>query len=531
MRRSLLSTVFLLAFLATVFGLQWWERSTYPPWLWMTLTACGGVSVVMGCVVRPAFLVTLAIVGVSIGFGVVARGTHVDSERSVERFATGRTLIVHGFVADEPDRRENVTFYDVRADAVLVDNEWRSVTGMLLVRDAKGWPQATYGQEITALGTMEPPKPINGFRYDRYLGLRGIHAILRTSELLPGERNDGNALLASLYRLKGAWERRIDRLLPEPQSALLAGLLTGTRRGIPEDLTDAFNATGLTHIVAISGTNITIIVSLLGSALFWVPRRWRVVPTAAAIACFTLLVGASASVVRAAIMGSLALLATGIERKTDGRLLVLWTLFAMLCWRPAQLWDDAGFQLSYLALVGLMEVSPLLDPLFARIPWPTLRETLQMTLSAQIATTPWIAHLFGRISLIAPVSNLLVVPLVPLAMALGAASVALSWLWFPAGLLVAYGTWGILELAIRIVWLLAALPYASVTVSELSTPVTAVAYVLLILVIVFLRRRSPSVQPHLLPRPAGNLPLGDGLTVVEPEDRRDHPRPGPQLAV
>lgn len=226
----------------------------------------------------------------------------------------------------------------------------------------------------------------------------------------------------------------------------MAGLLTGSRRGIPDDVMESFNATGLTHIIAISGYNISIVIALIMGLLIWLPQRIRFYPAVIAIIIFTIFVGASAAVVRAAIMGILGLIALQCGRETSTRLMIAWTGAVMIAWNPKILLYDAGFQLSFLAVIGISELSPLLDRFLYRLPRTfAIKESVQMTLAAQIATAPLILFLFRRLSLVAPLTNLLVAPVIPLAMLLGACATLLSYVNYPLGQLIAYGAWAHLE--------------------------------------------------------------------------------------
>jgi competence protein ComEC len=248
------------------------------------------------------------------------------------------------------------------------------------------------------------------------------------------------------------------------RASLLTGLLTGSRGGMPEELLESFRVAGLSHIVAISGYNITIIITLVGGMLFWVPLKKRFPLLVAGIALFTLFVGASASVVRAAVMGVLGLLALQQNRKADIRLLVLWSAFFMLLINPRQLWFDAGFQLSFLAVIGLAELSRPVGKALARLPETLgIRESLTATMSAQISTLPLTMLVFKQLSLVAPFANLLVAPLIPLAMLLGFIGTVLGFAWEPLGLPPSYLAWGLLNMIIVIGKSAASLPYAAVT--------------------------------------------------------------------
>ena len=130
-------------------------------------------------------------------------------------------------------------------------------------------------------------------------------------------------------------------------------------------------------------------------------------------------------------------------------------------WNPKILWYDAGFQLSFLSVLGLSYLAPFLDRLFVHVPHTlALRESLQMTIAAQLAAVPLIVVLFSQFSLVAPLANVLVAPFIPLAMLFGFLGVLVSYASFPFGLFIAYLGWGALEVIIRITQFFADLPYA-----------------------------------------------------------------------
>ncbi|MDD5751252.1 MAG: ComEC/Rec2 family competence protein, partial [Candidatus Peribacteraceae bacterium] len=285
------------------------------------------------------------------------------------------------------------------------------------------------------------------------------------------------------------FEGTLNLLFPEPHASLAAGLLTGSRRGLPAGLLADFTAVGLTHIIAISGTNITIIMTLIAGLLFWLPFRWRLIPTIFAITAFTFFVGASASVVRAAIMGSLGLLAVTLGRQADTRLAILWTAAAMTFWNPARLWWDGGFQLSFAAVIGLTELTPILQPLLHAIPKTLgLRESLLTTIAAQLTAMPLTILLFGNLSIIAPIANVLVAPVIPIAMLFGAVSVAAGALWIPLGKLVALPGWMCLSWIVGVAQTLARVPGASFHFERASVILLMLYYIILAGIVLCFRK-------------------------------------------
>jgi competence protein ComEC len=212
-------------------------------------------------------------------------------------------------------------------------------------------------------------------------------------------------------------------MLPEPHASLLAGLLLGTASGLPDDFAQALRASGTTHIVVVSGYNI----SLVAGALLALFTRFRGFGVAAAIVmvwAFVALSGGAPPSVRAALMGTAALLAIRTGRGADALGALGLTSALMLALDP-RLVLDLGFQLSVAATLGLITLQPRVAGLFAWL-HPALREPLSGTIAAQLATLPLLAATFHQLSLVAPLSNLLAAPAVPLATIAGGIAVAIA---------------------------------------------------------------------------------------------------------
>ncbi len=495
---SQFSFAFLAGFLLSTTLLQWWQSAHYPAFAWVSLSALSIAGIGIGGMLKrtvPLAIGTAAL-GSLIAFASVARTTHVPGPLTVDTYATGKTMIVTGRIADAPDKRADFVRYTVAAHS-LKETQTGSiipVSGLVLAKDVAMWPTYAYGQTVEVTGILEQPEQVDGFAYDQYLSRYGIYALQKARQIRPVTQTGGNAIYGKLIGMRETVERQITLLIPEPQASFLMGLLTGSRRGMPEHLTNNFKITGLSHIVAISGFNITIIVSILGTFLFFLPLRWRFLPSVVAIIAFTLFVGGSASVVRASVMGILGLVALQAGRLNHARLAILWTAFFMLLWNPKYLWYDAGFQLSFLAVLGLTECGDVLTKRLQKVPAALgIREGLAMTLSAQVFAVPWIISLFGTLSLISPVANILVAPFIPLSMLTGTLAILGSWIWFPLGQLFAYVTWLLLTSVIVICDWLASVPYASVTFPKTGKGIVLVYYALLVALLVRHHRRSPAV--------------------------------------
>jgi len=266
--------------------------------------------------------------------------------------------------------------------------------------------------------------------YDRFLASQGIAASCEATDLAVVRHDESPA--GRLEALRQSSGDALQRVLPEPEGGLAAAILIGLRDRVDRAVAAAFTTAGVSHIVAISGWNIATVAALLGGHF---SRRRRAIVTLLAIVAYTVFAGASPSVVRAAVMAGVALMAVESGRGSRAMVGLAWAAAIMVIAEPATV-TDVGFQLSAAATAGLVAwATPLSAWLAAaapRIPAP-LRESLGVSLSAQAATLPIALVTFGRLAVIAPAANLVTVPIVPPAMAAGA-------LAFVAGLLAMLGT-------------------------------------------------------------------------------------------
>jgi ComEC/Rec2-related protein len=276
-------------------------------------------------------------------------------------------------------------------------------------------------------------------------------------------------LAGMLARTRESFEDRLHAVLPEPCASFAAGLLIGSRSQIPQDLKDAFARTGLSHIVAVSGYNITILVlavsTLLG--LFALPRVASFWMSAGFIVLFTLLTGASASVVRAALMGFLAVLAQKEARMYSARTAIAFAGAAMLFDNPMLLQYDMGFVLSFLATVGLLVLYPKLEELAHH--WPAFggaKEVALQSLSAQFFVLPVVIASFGSVSFVFLFANIMVLPFIPAAMMLSFIGAAAGYVSDIAGRIAAFPAYALMNFQIGTVKLISSVPFASVAIQS-----------------------------------------------------------------
>jgi competence protein ComEC len=319
------------------------------------------------------------------------------------------------------------------------------------------YPKAELGAKVGVRCEVEAPEAFDGFAYDRYLAAKHIYATCRMQEApFILEHYARNNPFIEIRKLHDGVVESIQKKFGEPQAQLLSGLLIGDDN-FSDHWKEKFMRTGTSHVVAASGYNVALVSSLALAALIYLGlRRQYAYPfVLAAIAAFVILAGGEAAVTRAGIMGAVALTATQVGRKGSMRNVILLVVSIMLLQEPRILRDDAGFQLSVLSTIGLILLSKPIAKKLDFIPETfSLRESFACTLAATIFTLPVIIFGFGRISLVGPLTNLLVLPFLPYAMAAGVFGMVTG-ITLPA--------WFFLEVILKIIEAMAALPFAVIT--------------------------------------------------------------------
>lgn len=401
-------------------------------------------------------------------------------------------VMVQGVVIRPPDVRDDHVILRVQAERLyaLWGGKDSSIDGLVLVRAPRfgGW---RYGDRIRVFGQLETPPEFERFSYREYLARQGIYSVMSRPSVKRLSGGGGNPLLRLVFNLRREALGRVQALFPDPEASLLAGILLGVESGIPEDVQQAFQATGTAHIIAISGFNITIIAGLLTSVfsrLFG--RRLGLWMAGLGIGVYTILVGADAAVVRAAIMGGLALFAQRIGRQTHGLTSLSAAAIGMSLVNP-QVLGDVSFQLSFAATLGLLLYARPLERLLVRLAsrWFSLSraealagpagEIFLYTLAAQLTTTPLMMYHFREISLISLIANAFILPLQPAVMLLGGGAAVLSLIWMPLGQAMAWIAWPFVGLTIMMVSLFSGLPLAALPLGEVA-PLAIVGVYLLI---------------------------------------------------
>lgn len=447
----------------------------------------------------------------------IFRLSQVEHYASNLEFWYGKAIVFRGYVFKEPEAiasTQRIVFKVERLDG-------ENVQSFLTLLTLRRYPVYELGDELELQGILEIPLNRGEFDYVSYLKKDEIFSTISFPLVEKTGSGRGNKLKLLLSKIKYKFEEKLDIALQEPHSALLKGLTLGERESLPSEFKESLSQTGTTHIVALSGYNITLlgrffIISLL---FLTVPFRISFWIATCAIMLFVILTGASPSVVRAGIMGILVLVA-----KREGRIYQMTNALAfaaavMIFHDPKILRLDVAFQLSFLATLGLLYLAPYLEKKLERITYiikktltkdevldPRFQKSIPSgdrgksflplklifieTLSAQLAVLPLLIYTFGKISIVSPITNLLVLVAVPYAMTLGFLTGFLGFLWEPLSIVAGWFTWVLLAYQLWVIEFFAKLPFASAAVSWWMSTLIFLIYGLVLIKIAIKARNN-----------------------------------------
>lgn len=339
-------------------------------------------------------------------------------------------LSVVGIVVDEPNKTSKYQKFIFYAESAVVEKTTRNIKGKILVY-APVYPRIDYGDRLDIRCELREPENFSDFNYDQYLAQYDIHSICYYPEAEILGKGEGNFLVARLFMLKNGAKRIINKGLSEPASSIVRAMLLGDKSGVSAEDKQLFSETGISHVIAISGMHISILIFILNQVLLsiGIKRRYVFYVTIIFLALYVVLIGMTASAVRASLMGFVVLLALQVGRvsKVENALYLVASILLFV--NPLSLRSDVGFQLSFMAVLAIIYFYPVVDSWLKdkKIPRSMgLRDIFVITIVVQIMTTPIIVLNFGIFSLVSPLSNLLIVPLLPVLLAGSIMAIILS---------------------------------------------------------------------------------------------------------
>lgn len=364
------------------------------------------------------------------------------------------------------------------------------------------YPRVKYGDRIKLEGEFGVPEDFVSedtgrlVAYEEYLASQGVgyQMIYPEVEVVAGDQ--GSAVKGALFSLKHTFLGRIGRIVPEPQSALLGGMTVGAEEALGEELEEDFRDTGLIHIVVLSGYNVTIIAEMFMRLASFLPLLLRSLLGSFGIILFALLVGASATIIRASVMALIVVFARLIGRPHHIIRALILAALGMVVINPRIIAYDPGFQLSFLATAGLIFLAPVIEHYISRVPSRfEIKETIAATVSTQLFVLPLLLSMTGVLSTTSLPVNVLALPAVPLAMF--AATLIALFSYLGPLIVLPFAILGnfLASYIIRIVEFFAALPFTTLALPSISISAVILWYLVTGMGIWWWTRRHGSVVP------------------------------------
>ncbi len=371
------------------------------------------------------------------------------------------TVSVEGIIVEEPRDRGSLFQYELYSPK----HDER-----FIVR-AERLPQFRYGDEVIFTGILRKPEPFVSdsgkvVPYDNILSRLDIYFILDRAEGVLISTGNGNWFRSSLFAVKHSFIRNIETVIHEPYATFVTGVVFGSDNTLGEAGDRMFRTAGISHIVVLSGYNLTLVATIIFFLLRSYSIYTRVVVASVSIVLFAIMAGGGASVVRATIMSLFVLIANIVGRRRGiGRVFIL-TGVCMLLFNPKLLHYDLGFQLSFLATAGLIWLSPRIErmSLFVTEKYG-IRDVLASTISAQVAVLPLLVYSVGTISPWALVPNILVLPFIPALMCIVIGIGMISFIHPLFSLPFAFLAWIISVYIFFVAQISSSLPFASMNAS------------------------------------------------------------------
>ena len=446
----------------------------------------------------PAFILLLFVLGL---LRVEAFGADPDTSLAVYH---GRGSVrVEGVVVAGPERAGSATRFRLSVDRIEADGESTDQSGDVLVTlrasldlaRLRDTPYFRYGDRLLLEGDLEAPPVLEDFDYPAFLARQGIGSVISFPEATLLGQGEGAAFYRWLHAARRRFADSLTNVVPEPQASVGQALLLGMRKDLPEDLVEKFRATGTSHLLAISGLHVSVLLGLaLATSAFAFGRRRQLylIAPLALMWLYALFAGMSPSVARAAIMGSVYLAALALGRPRSVLPALGLAAAVMVAVEPDILWS-VSFQLSFTAMSGIaLMAEPLnrwLRALLGEVPQEgtphhsllaPAASAVAMTVAATVATLPLVAFYFEQVSLVGLPATVLTLPALPLALVTQAAAGLVGLLSDIPAQPLGWLAWVTTAYITGVVGLFARLPSASFDTGPVA-PVLVWAYYLLLL--------------------------------------------------
>ena len=363
---------------------------------------------------------------------------------------------------------------------------------LVLIQSAK-YPEYFYGDLLDVSCILKPIENLNAsFDYKMYMAKEGVlyQCKGKIEKIAEGK---GNWLYSKIILARTTFENKITKVISQPYGALASGLLFGGGSGLSKEIQNDFSRTGMTHIIAVSGYNVTIIAEyLIMFGIFlglW--RKQAIWFAIVGIFLFVVMVGFPSSAVRAGVMSSILLWAMKNGRLANCENAIIFAGAIMLAINPLLLRWDVGFQLSFLATLGIVASASFWEKSFIKNHKAFgISEIILLSLSAQIFVLPIIAYNFNIVSPISLLANVFILPIVPLSMLLVFLVCLFGFIFSPLSLVFSWLAFVLLFYEIKLIHILAQFPWASVEIEKVTPWQVFLYYVTLAIVIFWIKKKQ-----------------------------------------
>jgi len=387
----------------------------------------------------------------------------------------GEKVTLTGEIVDEPSIKENNQQLTV---------EIKNVTQILLSTGLE--ENYKYGDEINFTGILKKPENFitdqgKVFDYVNYLRKDGILYVISYPKIEIVSRGNGNPIQSALFFVKEKFLEKINFAITGTESLLMGGLILGEKASFSQVLRQSFVDTGTIHIIALSGYNVTIVaewIMKLFARVPYVPKNFGIGMGIFAIILFIIMTGGSSTAIRAGIMATLALFARATGRNYDvARALILAAVFMILL-NPFLLVYDVSFQLSFIATVAVIFLTPRIEKYFMWVPKTfQLRDIVSVTCAAYVFVFPFILYKMGNFSFVALPANILILPFIPFTMMLGFMTGFIGFIWYGFSVPMGYLSYLFLHYELGVISFFSHLPFAAFTFPDFPFFLTLIIYI------------------------------------------------------
>lgn len=443
---------------------------------------------------KNVLLVSLILFGCALGIFRVDVSQMNTSAHTLDGF-TEKVVTLEGIIIDEPDVREmytNIVLDVNRISNVLGSAEprlGREIKSAYVLVRVPTYPEFRYGDEVMVVGKLITPKnfeaegQVRAFDYRSYLAKDNIHYQMYFPKVTVVSHGKGSAIREKLSNIKSSLIKNISQNIPEPESSLASGITLGAKQSLGDELLQKFRETGVAHIVVLSGYNIAVVAGIISRLVIFMPFSIRLAMSVLGIILFAVMVGGGATVVRATIMALIIILARVLGREGDALRALALAGGIMVFVNPMILLSDVSFQLSFSATLAIVVFVPIIEKYFIFISNRVLREIIATTFATQIFVMPLILYHMGTVSLVGFISNIFILPVVPLAMLVVALVAVFAWVPL-IGSVLAIFAYSVLTYIVTAVEIFAKVPLASIEGILFPLWMLLIAYIFLGLYII-----------------------------------------------